>query len=264
LTAPVYDFFTAIKFILPPFYTAERENNMKKQKLTALLLCLTMIFATACSQLSAEIPTESQTTTADTQEENVPVEKFVGSRLLREFITTTFVYETIEDMTRRTYDISGRIVIGRVESAEVRRFYWGEPDREYPPQRYDNVTDYTIVVSDTLFGEESDTLVLATMGLPDSDVGFTKPSIGDTLLLFAWYAEDCGVFGLMQWEEAMFRIEDDGTLYSFSDAEYTARFDGLPLETLTSEINAGLEVAAREGNLLLNDERTRWMFEETE
>jgi hypothetical protein len=228
---------------------------MNKLKITAALLCFVLAFTTACSELPAESPAggDELLSTAEihADDESEPVvtvphltesgEKIVGSREMRDFVFFSyFPYETLEEMVVGAYSHSGRIVIGQVDSvADVYRYYWHTPE-DLPPL-YNNVTDYNIVVRDTLYGEKSDSLILTMAGLPDCNNGLTKPNIGDTLLLFLWSGDESEEFGLMQWEDAMFKINDDGTLYSFSDNPMTARFDGLQLSALTDEIAVARE-----------------------
>jgi len=188
--------------------------------------------------------------TIDEKENNVPVEKVVGSREVRMWESYASA-KSFEEIVAISHRLSGKIVIGKVESAKTRVF---TQEWEGLPSTHENVTDYTIAVRETLFGGDTKSLTLAIGGLPDSNAGLTKPNIGDTLLLLLWQGE-CGTHGLVYWEEAMFRIENDGTLYSFSDNPLTARFDGLPLETLTSEINVALSRAER-GELFCPQQRS--------
>jgi len=204
------------------------------KKLTSIILCVALLALVACSQ--------NELTPID--ENDVPVEKFVGSREERAWVSYAPA-KSFEEIVAISHRLSGKIVIGKVESAETRVF---TQEWEGVPTIHEDVTDYTIAVHETLFGDTAKSLTLAIGGLPDCNNGLTKPSIGDTLLLLLWQAQ-CGNHGLVYWEESMFRIEDDGTLYSFSDNPLTARFDGLSVETLTSEINMALSRAER-GELL--------------
>jgi hypothetical protein len=224
---------------------------MKKLKLTAVLLCAAMLLLTACSSNEAATLDEAQPEEIAAEiEEPEPAEKIVGSRAFRQSVTYVSVI-SLEELVETAASYLGRIVIGTVDSVAYTRTEFTRELDEYdveagicsPPTVI--VTGYNIAVRETLLGEESDTLLLVVLG--SLDCGVTKPNVGDTLLLFLWSDEDWenGEYGLIQWEDAMFRINDDGTLYSFSDAEFTARFDGLPLDALTSEIDTAIERLAR-------------------
>ncbi|MCL1881304.1 MAG: hypothetical protein FWF76_03915 [Oscillospiraceae bacterium] len=206
---------------------------MKKRKLTALLLCLVMVLV-ACSQ----------TQTNHTEDEvGEPEPKFIGSRYIREQGFFAYVAETLEGKIEYMVEsdwLSDKIVIGRVESVyDVWKYYSCDFDNEdcwdCIEPLYFNVTDYKIVVYEIILGEEVETLILTTTGLPDCDYGLTKPEVGAELMLFLIKGY-CGRFGLFHFEDSMFRVEDDGTVISFSDEEYVARFDGELLETLENEI----------------------------
>jgi YHS domain-containing protein len=154
---------------------------------------------------------------------------------------------TVDGVTTGESVNVGKIVIGEVKSAEVHGMYMHEKedgDRFDPPEFI--YTSYNIVVNETIFGNEVDSIDVHFEGVPDSHYGITKPDIGDNLLLFVW--EDLrensptfGSYGLMSFEESIFRIEDDGTLYSFSDEIFVARFDGNPLKTLKNEMSRSMK-----------------------
>jgi len=219
---------------------------MKKLKLTALLLCFTLLLA-ACSEPQADTPAEIEDTTAYLS----PIcpdtgEKIIGSRFFRENFSYSFYPTSFEDLVFGAQYYECKIIIGRVESvADVWELHRvpAEAIAEGAHPYHDDITDYNIIVSEILYGEGVDSrIILSLQGFPDCHNRSTKPNIGDTLLLFVWPWFE-GRFTIAFWEESMFKINDDGTLYSFSDAEFTARFDGLPLEALTREINTAWEMA---------------------
>jgi hypothetical protein len=138
----------------------------------------------------------------------------------------------------------GRVIDSKIEE-ECMYADWTEEMLEFfapfgppPPVVF---TVYAFEVYETLFGREIDRLEFAIIGLPDCHEIATKPNIGDELLIFLWEAASGG-FGIVS-NESTFRVNADGSLYSFSDAEFTARFDGLQLDVLTSEIDVALEAA---------------------
>jgi len=215
--------------------------------ITATMLCLAMIFATACSaqpEQPNEMPTPHEIT-------DPPATKFMGSNSVNVLRVT---HESIEDLVRSAQQqqqidgMTNKIIIGKVEGLIGTREVFRREPNESDPSDYvppsDMASDYKIVVYDTLFGERVETLTLSLLGTPDSHLGTTKPEIGDGLLLFLWRHESHAgdAFSLTEFEESMFRINPDGTLYSFSNELYTAQFDGKPLEALTSEIGRVLAV----------------------
>ncbi|MCL1881276.1 MAG: hypothetical protein FWF76_03775 [Oscillospiraceae bacterium] len=236
---------------------------MKKTKFLAILVCLVIFLSlVACSAndevfYDDEIGTNIEDTIEDNEEE-IPAEpepKIVGSRGTTRSASTGEEHTTLEAMiedtatvTNRCVDLNGdpdvnvgKIVIGRVESVEISQDFWYEGENPCPiDDFYDTVSNYTVTVYETLLGEETDTVVVAMLGYPDSHIGMTKPDIGDKLLLFLWQGAS-GRFGTIQFEESVFRIEEDGTLFSFSDMEFTAQFDGETLEVLEDEILEILE-----------------------
>jgi hypothetical protein len=215
-----------------------------------ILLCLTLILSTACAQPIATNSQENENTTQNniTLSENkaVTTDRIIGSEML---MLSRKYFDTFDDFLKHTISIenkneSAKIVIGRVESvAGIREEKIRE---EYDEQRHSpptfTVTDYNIVVEKTLFGKEVNSFVLSLLGTPDNHWGITKPDIGDKLMLFVYKNNQDG-FALTSFEEAMFKINEDETVYSFSNQEITAQFDGKQLKVLENEINRILDSA---------------------
>ena len=211
---------------------------MRNQKLTikniiATLLCFAMIITTACTQPVNEPPVDS--------ENLIPAEKIIGSK---NNMDSRIEFATIEEKIRFTVEITnnmlqadvdeivdvGKIVIGRIDSVKDVEEVHLLGDYSYM------VTYYNVTVEKTLFGDEVDALLLCLAGTPDSHEGMTKPDIGDSLVLFL-AKHPYGHFEIISYEESLFKINEDGTLYSFSDAEFTAQFDGKPLSVLEDIIS---------------------------
>jgi hypothetical protein len=187
---------------------------MKNAKLIAILLTVTLLLAvTACEP---------------------PVEKYVGSN---EHMMSVAGFPTFDDFVL----ISDRIAIGKIESAEVREGYFHEPEEDdiYPPPTYTE-TRYTVIVDETLTGNDSDSLILCLFGTPDSDFGMTKPHIGDNVMLFLAEARD-GLYAAEGFEMGIFIIRDDNTVYSLHDDKITAQFDGKSLDVLKNEVTTILD-----------------------
>jgi hypothetical protein len=246
------------------FYTAERAIFMKKTKLIPAAIIAAMLLA-ACAETTAPHtntpPSVAQDTTAQlaTSEVDSPrAEQRNGSgghntlNSLEELILETMSITTeITNSTARSVENVGVIVRGRVVGApEIREWCmvesWTEEMLESlgqagppPPIRY---TVYNFDVYETFFGERVDRLSFSMLGLPDCNESTIKPNIGDELLMFLWKSAD-GTYGTLRDNASVFRVNDNGTLYSFSDGEATSRFDGLRLEALTSEINDVLEMS---------------------
>jgi hypothetical protein len=242
------------------------ENFMKRKKLAAIVVCLLMVFQVACSEQLIEVGSQQPLGECAEREdrlENTDYDaKIVGSRDWGQRRGSYFSSESLEELVASTYahhSGGGAIIIGRVESVEACEI------QHLIVETYIDldVVDYTIVVYETLFGEVADTIMFSVPGFPDCHIGMTKPNIGDMLLLFLWQRNDCEYFELMQWEESVLRIDEDGTLYSFSDDPMTARFDGVQLEALTSEIEVALDGVAR-GEILSAMQRAILEFEAIE
>jgi hypothetical protein len=232
------------------------------------LLCFALILTTACTQNPEPplIAVDNQTTSID-DEITTPTKKIIGSDMILGMSRRYF--GTFEELVQEAMTVTnfwadpekqeikniGKIIIGRVDSVlDIHTVCWSEhildecPGRKFcPPVTY---TDYNIIVDRVLFGEEVKSIPLSLEGRPDSHWGITKPEIGDNLLLFVqgntWHGRYG--YGVISFEEAMFRINDDGTMYSFSDQEITAQFDGKQLAVLESEISQVVRevIAARE------------------
>ena len=211
------------------------------KKIIGALICFVMIITTACTQPVNEPPVDS--------ENLIPAEKIVGSKSIME---SRWGFSTIEEKVQFTIEATnlyrqvevdeilsaGRIVIGRIDSVEdVRKEYWREKTDENDDPPWSMVTFYKIIVEKTLFGDEIDTLLLCLEGTPDSHAGMTKPDVGDNFVLFLIENADGASFATISYEESLFKINEDGTLYSFSDAEFTAQFDGKPLSVLEDIIS---------------------------
>jgi len=217
-----------------------RKTTMKKT--TSVLTAIALIASLAACSLQpvtepfVEATDETAEVSMPEEFEVPPAEKPIGSTLDRAWGIYTWLDETFEELVQGMFfgATPTSIVIGRIEDTTQREFSWalecGEESRD--PTRIDVVTDFTLTVHETLLGKEVDSLIFAIGST-------TQPEIGDTLLLFLWEHPN-GSYGLVQYEEGIFRINPDGTVYSFSNAEFTAQFDGLPLEALTSEIKSSL------------------------
>jgi hypothetical protein len=205
----------------------------------AALLCFTIILTTACSQSSGTAPGENDV---------IPAQKFVGSKYL---LMSEIGFDTFDEFVNFTTGLTnahsnlnvdyivntGKIVVGTIDGvAEVKEGFLHDKKEggvyDLPSYIY---TIYNVIVEKTIFGEEVDFLQICLNGTPDSHFGMTKPDIGDNLVLLL-NQNNSGTFTPVSYERSVFRINDDGTLYSFSDERITAQFDGETLDVLEDEI----------------------------
>jgi hypothetical protein len=192
-----------------------------------------MLLSAACTQSNDSAPVGNQTAT-EASVTSAP--KIIGSDML--MISRTYpesfdstVYETA---SAGKSGRNAKIVLAKVESiAQV----WEEPAT---PDDWAGpvftLTDYNVIVEETLVGAHIDSFILTLLGTPDNHFGITKPQIGDRMILFVGENRS-GNYAISYFEDGMFRINNDGTVYSFSNQEYTAQFDGKTLDILENEIS---------------------------
>ena len=235
-----------------------------------MLLCVVMTLSVACAELSNDKFSESEGVLNDNQKESnekVAEEKlveestkFIGSKevVFATLHSESLYFKSFEDFVN--YEYVDKIAIGKIDSVkEVFTDYiggetaledwiktysdteqWKEEDFPHEPPTYTE-TYYNVSVDKTLFGEESSSLLLCLSGTPDSHSQITKPDIGDEVVLFLW-KNGGGSYTPTAYEQSIFRINKDKTVYSFSDEEVTAQFDGKPFEVLIEEINKSLNL----------------------
>jgi len=165
---------------------------------------------------------------------NAPTSKVIGSRLVTRAFTEIRI-ETLSDLVA----ISDIIVIGKIEKVSgviEGRMREGEDAPTYIE------ASYNVIVEETLYGESSEQLTICLLGAPDSDVGMTKPKVGENLILFL-SANENGTYAVQGFEKGMFKIMDDKTVVSFSDEQVTAQFDGKTLDFMRAETQKSVREA---------------------
>ena len=173
---------------------------------------------------------------------NVPAQKVIGSRSMP-FCFMEIGVKTLPEFVA----IADKIVIGKVEKvAEVREGRMIDEEGVDAPVYVE--TFYNVIVEETLLGKPSDNVMICLLGTPDSDLGTTKPKIGENLILFLSENED-GTYAVQGFEKGMFKIMDDKTVVSFSDEQVTAQYDGKSLDFMKTET----QQAVREAVILIEN-----------
>ena len=207
---------------------------MTKLRMIAGLLCLA-IMITACSE---EVPNKWS---HDGLPDRCPESRVVGSSgFLGSF---SMGGDTLEEMVTHT----DRVVVGIVESYEIDESYVifnGETSPD--PDHLIVSTVYKVRVLETLHtlsGEHKDYVTVWFLG--GLDYGTTKPCIGEKLVLLLLEAYD-GEYTTIRFEEGVFSVNRNGTLYSFSDSGAAFEFDGKSLLFLERELEKAVDEVLEE------------------
>lgn len=67
----------------------------------------------------------------------------------------------------------------------------------------------------------------------EEDTMITKPEVGEHVLMFLYMEEER--YTSLDVEHTIFTVNDDGTLYSFSNEEALCKYDGQPVQKLIDD-----------------------------
>lgn len=105
-------------------------------------------------------------------------------------------------------------------------------------------TLYTIQLEEVWYGDipETQQQIQAWVG-GDEDSLITKPNVGEHVVLFLVYGNGRTYYSFMDLEHGIFTVNDDGTLYSFSNEEALYQYDGQPVQVLIDDLYQAIEEA---------------------
>ncbi len=157
--------------------------------------------------------------------------KFVGSDYMK---SIKMPIPSIDWLIER----SDLIIIGRVVDDGDYLQYGVENsgDKDVPANLLFDKTKNTVLIETILYGEESKSEILfSQLGQPESDYWQTKFKKGDKVILFLRNV-DGNLYASVALEEGCFKIIDGEILYSLSNDEVVANYDGKQATVLIEHI----------------------------
>ena len=107
-----------------------------------------------------------------------------------------------------------------------------------------NETWYTVDLEQVWYGDipESQRQIDLWIG-GGKDSLITKPDVGEEVVLFLYVQN--GEYTALDLEHGIFTVNDDGTLYSFSNLERFCKYDGQPVQMLIDDLYQAIEEAQK-------------------
>lgn len=149
-----------------------------------------------------------------------------------------------QDLEEDLYVIQGKIV----SVAELARPILSDPEQNEALKEklggngLTNETWFTVDLKQVWYGdipESQRQIDLWISGAKDTMV--TKPDLGEEVVLFLY--QQNGEYAALDLEHGIFTVNDDGTLYSFSNLERFCKYDGQPVQVLIDDLNQAIDEA---------------------
>lgn len=106
-------------------------------------------------------------------------------------------------------------------------------------------TLYTIQLEEVWYGDIPKAQTQIQVSAPGSKDLFTKPEIGEHVVLFLVYGSERTYYAFLDLEHGIFTVNDDGTLYSFSNVGTLCKYDGQPVKVLVDDLYRAIEEAQK-------------------
>lgn len=149
-----------------------------------------------------------------------------------------------QDLDEHLYVIQGKIVL----VADLTSPILDDPEQnEALKEKYGggglaNETWFTVDLKQVWCGDipESQRQIDLWIG-GAKDTLITKPDLGEEVVLFLY--QQNGEYAALDLEHGIFTVNDDGTLYSFSNLEQFCKYDGQPVQVLIDDLYQAIDEA---------------------